>query len=184
MASSPTRASVLVDQVGYDTLAPKQAIVAMGPGTSPRRFVVVNADTGAQVWQGDLSPAAEVAHWGDGVYAVADFSGMKTQGHYYLALPDADRQTQSAVFAVQDNVLERNTLSNIIYYFKGQRSSGLLDQADRHLPHPDGVPGYLDLHGGWYDATGDYGIHLSHQNPTSYFNTQQLPLAAWSLFRT
>lgn len=183
-ASSPTSASVLVDQVGYDTLAPKQAIVAIGPGTSPRRFVVVNADTGAPVWQGDLSPAAKVANWGDGVYAMADFSGMKTPGHYYVALPDSDRQTHSAVFAVQDNVLERNTLSNIIYYFKGQRSSGLLDQADRHLPHPDGLPGYLDLHGGWYDATGDYGIHLSHQNLTSYFNTQQLPLAAWSLLRT
>ena len=40
---------------------------------------------------------------------------------------------------------------------------------------------YVDVHGGWYDATGDYGIHLSHQNPTSYFNPQQVPLVAWSL---
>jgi len=37
------------------------------------------------------------------------------------------------------------------------------------------------VHGGWYDATGDYGIHLSHQNPTSYFNPQQVPLVAWTL---
>jgi hypothetical protein len=42
----------------------------------------------------------------------------------------------------------------------------------------------LDLHGGWYDATGDYGIHLSHQNPTSYFNPQQVPLVAWSLLKS
>jgi hypothetical protein len=40
------------------------------------------------------------------------------------------------------------------------------------------------VHGGWYDATGDYGIHLSHQNPTSYFNPQQVPLAAWSLLKS
>ena len=39
----------------------------------------------------------------------------------------------------------------------------------------------MDVHGGWYDATGDYGIHLSHQNLTSYFNPQQVPLVAWTL---
>jgi hypothetical protein len=183
----PTGASgmkVLVDQVGYDTLALKQAIVVVQPGASAKRFLLVNADTGIQVWQGDLLSAAKVANWGDAAYAIADFSGLKTPGHYYVTLADGDREARSAVFAVQDNVLERNTLSNVIYYFKGQRSSGLLDQADRHLPRPDGQPGYLDLHGGWYDATGDYGIHLSHQNLTSYFNTQQLPLAAWSLLRS
>ena len=53
--------------------------------------------------------------------------------------------------------------------------------ADRHLAVP-GSPGtFVDVHGGWYDATGDYGIHLSHQNPTSYFNPQQAPLVVWSL---
>jgi hypothetical protein len=31
-------------------------------------------------------------------------------------------------------ILERNTLSDVIYYFKGERSSVQLDQADRHLP--------------------------------------------------
>ena len=41
--------------------------------------------------------------------------------------------------------------------------------------------GQSTLRGGWYDATGDYGIHLSHQNLTSYFNPQQVPLVAWTL---
>jgi hypothetical protein len=59
-----------------------------------------------------------------------------------------------------------------------------MDQADRHLPLPAGRTGFVDVHGGWYDATGDYGIHLSHQNPTSYFNPQQVPLVAWSLLKT
>jgi hypothetical protein len=42
----------------------------------------------------------------------------------------------------------------------------------------------VDLHGGWYDATGDYGIHFSQLNFTSYFNTQQVPLVAWSLLKS
>src|SRR5581483_2686742 len=57
---------------------------------------------------------------------------------------------------------------------------GDFDRADSHLPLPDGK-GTVDARGGWYDATGDYGIHLSHQNLTSYFNPQQVPLVAWTL---
>jgi len=48
-------------------------------------------------------------------------------------------------------------LSNVVFYFKGQRASGLFDEADRHLLLPGGKGGSVDLHGGWYDATGDYG---------------------------
>src|SRR5579859_7088172 len=182
-AAMASEGKVLVDQVGYDTGAIKQAIVMGDAATPSQAFRVVNADTGKVVLQGTLSDAGKVARWGD-EYAVADFSSVRALGHYYVALSPDGQGARSPTFDVQDNVLERHTLSNVIYYFKGQRSSGLLDKADTHLAHPDGTPGTLDIHGGWYDATGDYGIHLSHQNLTSYFNPQQVPLAAWSLLRT
>jgi hypothetical protein len=176
-------ATLLVDQVGYEAGAVKQAIVMDAATSSPSAFRVVNADTGAVILQGTTTPAGKVARW-NGNYAVADFSNVRTPGHYYVELPMDGHSIRSWTFDVQDNLLERQTLSNVIYYFKGQRSSGLMDKADTHLAHPDGTPGTLDIHGGWYDATGDYGIHLSHQNLTRYFNTQQLPLVAWSLLRT
>ena len=40
------------------------------------------------------------------------------------------------------------------------------------------------LHGGWFDATGDYGKHLSHLSFSTYFNPQQIPLTAWGLMKT
>jgi len=183
-AASASGQNVLVDQVGYDTHASKQAIVQGVPDASKQNFRVVDADTGKTAWQSELAPAVQVARWSDDRFAVADFSSLKTPGHYYIEWRADDRPVRSSTFDVQDNVLERHTLSNVIYYFKGQRASGLMDQADRHLARPGGQSGTLDLHGGWYDATGDYGIHLSHQNLTRYFNTQQLPLVAWSLLRS
>jgi Glycosyl hydrolase family 9 len=72
----------------------------------------------------------------------------------------------------------------LIYYFKGQRSSGLLDKADRNLPFDGTKKGTVDLHGGWFDASGDYGKHLSHLSFSTYFNPQQIPLTVWSLFKT
>ncbi|WP_201314983.1 glycoside hydrolase family 9 protein [Dyella sp. EPa41] len=183
-AASASGQKVLVDQVGYDTLASKQAVIQGLPDASKQGFRIVDADTGKIAWQGETTPAVQVARWSDDRYALADFSGLKTPGRYYVEWQAGDRQARSSTFDVQDNVLERHTLSNVIYYFKGQRASGLMDRADRQLARPDGQPGTLDLRGGWYDATGDYGIHLSHQNPTRYFNTQQLPLVAWSLLRS
>jgi hypothetical protein len=84
---------------------------------------------------------------------------------------------------VEKNALERNTLSDVIYYFKGQRSSGPWDKADRTMKF-EGKPGTVDVHGGWFDATGDYGKHLSHLSFATYFNPQQISLTAWSLFQS
>jgi hypothetical protein len=179
-----TEPKVLVDQVGYESQAPKQAVISADATQAPHDFSVVDASDGKSVFTGTLLDTGPVAKWSAQHFWRADFSALKTPGRYYLELHDDKACVRSDEFVVQQNVLERNTLSNVIYYFKGQRASGLMDRADRNLPRPDGKPGTLDIHGGWYDATGDYGIHLSHQNPTSYFNPQQVPLVVWSLLRS
>jgi hypothetical protein len=179
-----TQPRLLVDQVGYELTASKQAVVSANAAESLHEFQVIDASDDKQVLSGTLQDSGPVTKWGDQHYWRADFSALKTPGRYYLQVLDHETCVRSDEFLVQNDVLERNTFSNVVYYFKGQRASGLLDEADRHLPRPDGKPGTLDIHGGWYDATGDYGIHLSHQNLTSYFNTQQVPLAVWSLLRS
>jgi hypothetical protein len=173
---------ILVDQVGYETRSPKVALVLGGGEDHPEKFSLIDSTTGKTVFTGDLKPAGKVDAWG-GVYWTADFSTWRTHGRYVVETHTAGEDRSSCPFAIEDDLLERETLSNVIYYFKGQRSSGLNDAADRHLRLPD-WSGYVDVHGGWYDATGDYGIHLSHQNPTSYFNPQQVPLVAWTLLES
>lgn len=165
---------VLVDQVGYEPGAPKVALIEGTAADHPTHFTLKQVSTGRTVLAGRLTQAGSVDKWG-GTYWTADFSSIQDRGEYELDVEDA----HSSIFTIEPDILEKETLSNVLYYFKGQRSSGLNDEADRHLKNPYG-PGTLDVHGGWYDATGDYGIHLSHQNPTSYFNPQQVPLVAWS----
>ncbi|HEX4322167.1 MAG TPA: glycoside hydrolase family 9 protein [Acidobacteriaceae bacterium] len=175
---------VLVDQVGYDLRAPKQALVEASAQDHPTRYMLIDSNTGKKVLEGDLKSAGEVYSWGGRVFWIADFSTWQKEGRYELQVNSGDGLIRSCAFAIDDDVLERNTLSNVVFYFKGQRSSGDFDKADRHLALP-GKPGeFVDVHGGWYDATGDYGIHLSHQNLTSYFNPQQVPLVAWSLLKS
>jgi hypothetical protein len=175
---------VLVDHVGYELHAPKQAVLVGSAQESPRQFSLIDVNTGKTVLSGKTAIAGEVKAWNGRVFWTADFSEWQTAGHYLLQVRTKDAEVSSCAFEINDDLLERNTLSNVIFYFKGQRSSGLIDQADRHLALPDEPGGFVDVHGGWYDATGDYGIHLSHQNPTSYFNPQQVPLVAWSLLKS
>ena len=175
---------VLVDHVGYETRSVKQALIVGTEQDHPQKFSLVDTATGVAVTSGDLTPNGKVDAWGARVFWTADFSSWQNIGHYAIQVQSARGDVQSCGFDIDDNLLERNTLSNVVFYFKGQRSSGLIDQADRHLALPPGQNGFVDVHGGWYDATGDYGIHLSHQNPTSYFNPQQVPLVVWSLLKS
>jgi hypothetical protein len=175
---------VLVDQVGYETLAPKQAIVEGSDEFQPQKFALIDVDSGKAVYEANLQPSGKVYAWEGRVFWTADFSSWQKTGHYAVKVYASEGDMSSCSFDIGDNTLERDTLSNIVFYFKGQRASGLMDQADRHLKLPGGQQGFVDVHGGWYDATGDYGIHLSHQNPTSYFNPQQVPLVVWSLLRS
>ena len=175
---------VLVDHVGYETKAPKHALVVRedaGPD-SPQTFALVDTVTGKVVSSGPLTPAGEVFHWGTRRFWLADFSAWQKPGRYQLTAQTKSGSINSCEFLIDDDLLERATLSNVLFYFKSQRASGDIDRADQRLNLPDGS-GVVDLRGGWYDATGDYGIHLSHQNPTSYFNPQQVPLVVWTASR-
>ena len=175
---------VLVDQVGYDLHAPKEALVAGSELDHPTQFLLIDSETGKTVFQGDLKPSGKVYNWKDQIFWTADFSSWTKAGHYALQVRADGAIVSSCAFEINEDVLERNTLSNVVFYFKGQRSSGDFDKADRHLAVPGKRDEFVDVHGGWYDATGDYGIHLSHQNLTSYFNPQQVPLVSWSLLKS
>lgn len=182
--STPVFASVdvLVDQVGYELRATKQALVVVTKGDpAPERFALIRVDSGKTVLESPLRPAGKVYDWRGMVFWSADFTAWHESGGYVVRISSPDGQVTSCPFTIDTEILERQTLSNVLYYFKGQRSSGDFDRADRHLAIPDEPGKFVDGRGGWYDATGDYGIHLSHQNLTSYFNPQQVPLVTWSL---
>jgi hypothetical protein len=179
-----SQAHVLVDQIGYETTAPKQGLFVGTKQDHPGQFTLIDSDNGKAVFTGELTPSGEVFDWVGRVFWTADFSSWQRPGHYTLQVQDNSAIVASCTFDIDENILERDTLSNVVFYFKGQRASGLFDAADRHLALPGKQGAFVDLHGGWYDATGDYGIHLSHQNPTSYFNPQQVPLVAWSLLKS
>ncbi|QXJ24406.1 glycoside hydrolase family 9 protein [Actinomadura graeca] len=166
---------IFVNNVGYDPGAPKRAVITAR--TAPERFEIVDAGSGQTVHSGRPEDAGTVADWDGRNYWTADFSQVERPGDYYVAVGPA----RSAQFRIAATVLERYTLAHVVRHFKGWRCSGQYDKFDRHVPL--GTTGKsVDAHGGWYDATGDFGKHFTQLSNLSYFNTLQIPLTAWSLF--
>jgi hypothetical protein len=182
-------AKILTNQVGYDVSGPKKAVIQGSTGDLFTAFTVKSFPGGEIVLSGTPRHDGPVRKWKDWDFWTVDWSAVDKEGAYVIectsqaGVPAAAGTVRSHPILVQKNALERNTLSDVIYYFKGQRSSGLWDKADRKMTF-EGKSGTVDMRGGWFDASGDYGKHLSHLSFSTYFNPQQVSLTAWSLFGT
>jgi hypothetical protein len=181
-ASLAQQAKILTNQVGYDVSGSKHAVILGHQGDGFDAFKVVELATGKEVLRGTSKSAGPVQKWKDWFFWTIDFSAVNQEGTFVIECSAANGPVRSHPVLIQKNVLERNTFSDVIYYFKGQRCSGPWDKADRNMKF-EGKDGTVDVHGGWFDATGDYGKHLSHLSFSSYFNPQQISLTAWSLFK-
>jgi hypothetical protein len=175
----PQSARILTNQVGYEPLGAKKSVIQGRGGDMFAAFTVRSYPGGEVVLTGIPGHLGPVPKWKDWDFWTIDWSAVDKEGAYVI---DAGT-VRSHPILVQKNALERSTLSDVVYYFKGQRSTGLWDKADRRMTI-ESRPGTVDIHGGWFDATGDYGKHLSHLSYSSYFNPQQVSLTAWSLFMT
>ncbi|MDB5089408.1 MAG: glycoside hydrolase [Mucilaginibacter sp.] len=175
---------IVTNHVGYEDNRAKHAIIVADSKLNINTFNLVDATTGTTVFSGKPVFNGPVNKWKNFQFWTIDFSTVTTPGTYKLQIQSAKGPISSYPFIIGKNVLEKATISDVVYYFKGQRSSGLLDKADHHTLFSGKTTDTIDAHGGWYDATGDYGKHLSHLSFSNYFNPQQISLTAWSLFKT
>ncbi|MFZ0730953.1 MAG: glycoside hydrolase family 9 protein [Candidatus Sulfotelmatobacter sp.] len=183
-ASFAGELKILTNHLGYEVAGPKHAVILGTAGDKVAACSLNDNATDRMVLSVAAKAAGPVQKWRDWYFWTLDFDSFRTEGKYYLECSSGAGKVRSFPFAVQRNLLERNTMSDVIYYFKDERSSGQMDKADHHLHFDGDKPGTVDAHGGWWDATGDYGKHLSHLSFSTYFNPQQIPLVIYSLLKS
>lgn len=184
VAGAVSEFKVLTNHVGYEAMGPKHAVILGSAGMKVSSCALKDETSNETVLTLPAQSAGAVRKWRDWYFWTVDFDAFQTEGEYYLACLSNTGSAHSFPFRIQRMILDRTTLSDVIYFFKEERSSGRLDQADRHLPFDGRKQGFLDAHGGWWDATGDYGKHLSHLSFSTYFNPQQIPLVVYSIFKS
>src|SRR5215471_21786909 len=139
----------LINQVGYEAAGPKHAVLLGGAGDTVSGCSVREDGSDKLVIPVSAKTSGPVKKWRNWYFWSVDFDALNREGKYYLECSSSQGTVRSFSFLVQQDLLDRNTLSNVIYYVKSQRNSGDMETADRHLPFDGQKKGTLDAHGGW-----------------------------------
>ncbi len=176
---------ILTNHLGYETIGSKHAVVRGHAGDTVSKCFLKTQPAGTEVFATEAKATGPVKKWRDWYFWTIDFDSVTNEGQFYLECASNQGIIRSYPFTIQKQLLEEDTLSDVIYFFKEERNSGQMAKADTHLAFQDGKKqGTIDAHGGWADATGDYGKHLSHLSFSTYFNPQQIPLGVLNLFKS
>lgn len=164
-------------------LGPKRAIVRGSENDRFEACTVRAYPTDAVAFEAKTGPGVAVPKWKDWKFWTLDFTGLETGGEYKIECPNASggAVVKSMPFRIQSEILEHGALLDLTYYFRSVRATGAIDKADSKIAFDRSEKKPIDARGGWYDASGGYGIHLSQLDFATYFNTQQVPLVAYSL---
>jgi len=169
---------ILHNHLGYPINAKKIALIEDGSAPDKVSFTVFDAGSGAAVFRGASTDCP--SSWPNRHYAALDFSALTEAGDYFISIDGSTPPLVSAPFQIAAQLYDSQILSNLMHYFKSQRCTGIFDQADSHCPK-FGSTERVDVHGGWYDASGDASKYLSHMSYTNFMNPQQIPQVVWNL---
>ncbi|HHG3393896.1 glycoside hydrolase family 9 protein [Vibrio parahaemolyticus] len=170
---------LLTNHIGYERQGPKKAIIQTEqPHLSSYTAQLICATSEQTVATFAVEEQGKVANWHQGYFYLIDFSSFTDSGDYFLQVEDS----RSSYFTVGEHILLNQTLSDVIHYFKSQRCGGVFDQQDRQVPVLNANQ-TVDVHGGWYDASGDVSKYLSHLSYANYLNPQQTPMVVWNILK-
>jgi len=180
-----SEASVLVNQIGYNTDLPKTAIFkSKFPLGHRANFKIIDAMTLDSVTVGKLQSSTQVNDWNDYWYSRIDFSFLTKPGHYRIQVLTNNKIYESFDFEIGNQLLTKRLVPAITNFFEGQKANSKEElSGDAHVKL-FGSEKTVDLRGGWCDASGDVSKYFSHLAYTNFMNPQQTPLVDWSMIQT
>ncbi|MFQ3577139.1 MAG: glycoside hydrolase family 9 protein [Cytophagales bacterium] len=172
-----TPGKILINQVGYELNGPKKAIFQLENSTLPAdSFYLITHPGNTVVFKEKLGIVKNVTGWTGRFFSEMDFSSFNQTGTYKLKIGG----NISYPFKIEFNLLFKETAEKVVQFFKGMRNTMAVDlNLSFNGPRNDAV----NVYGGWSDATGDPGKHMSHLSYANFFNPQQIPMVSWSMMK-
>ena len=169
---------LLTNHLGYERFNVKHALLQTNSQTLTGTAELVCNQTNTTIMQLPLHAYDNIAQWHTGNIYLIDFSSCQQLGEFRIRYANSE----STVFTIAEGVLMQQTFSDVLHYFKSQRCSGIFDQADKNavVLNSDQT---VDVHGGWYDASGDVSKYLSHLSFSNFLNPQQTPMIVWNMLK-
>jgi hypothetical protein len=177
--------NLLINHLGYETDKPKQVILQQTSALIEHQggiFELRRKDSEEMVFSNEIQFVGSVDNWAKGYFSVLDFSEFKLQGQFFIRLFYAQTVIESETFFIKKEIIFNESFDLLLSYFTNQRCKDIWDDADKTLSFYGGKrKDTVDVHGGWYDASGDKSKYLSHLSYANYMNPQQTPIVVWNM---
>ncbi|MFN7987179.1 MAG: glycoside hydrolase family 9 protein [Thermoanaerobaculia bacterium] len=171
---------ILANHLGFESRARKSVVVA-APDVAALEEIALLDDAGRTAWKGPVRSVGAVDGWKGRFFWAADLGDVRAPGRYRIVVRGRSGTTLSEPFEIREGLLAETLVPDILFYLKARRSSGEVDAFDRHVPFFGGREGTVDVHGGWFDASGDESKYLTHLSYATYMNPQQQSQVVWNL---
>ena len=175
--------AIATNQVGYEAAGPKFAVLALGDGPDFSALRLCDAAAGEVVFETAPGEVSGVDSWKTQRWQAAEFSAFTGTGRFLLEALDASgARLVSEPFEIAEQLYAARFPSALLGYFQSQRTQEPYLGADRAIAFIGNKRNArVDVHGGWYDASGDVSKYLSHLSYANFMNPQQTPLVVWAL---
>lgn len=153
------QANILINQVGYQTKAPKMAVFR--GVTNQTEFSVIDASTKMTAYTGKLSAKISNSSAGEDNWQ-GDFSSVTTPGRYYISCPGLDDSYTFEIGADPYSALFDDSIKMLDLQRCGEAvNAGAHSHPACHTAMATiyGTNQQIDVSGGWHDA-GDYGRYV------------------------
>lgn len=151
---------VRINQIGYLPEATKVAVFMSNEAVQVNGFELVDAFAGEVVWRSDtVRPTGSLGQMQ--TTCRLDFSALKTDGAYYIKVLSSGGETRSEIFPINPRVYD-GAADFVLNYMRQQRCGWnpfFKDSCHRKdgiiVGHPDPKKDstFLDVTGGWHDAS-------------------------------
>lgn len=151
---------VRINQIGYLPEATKVAVFMSDDAVKVDGFELVDAFTGDVAWRSDaVRPTGALGQMK--TTCRLDFSALKTDGAYYIKVLSSGGETRSEIFPINPKVYD-GAADFVLNYMRQQRCGWnpfFKDSCHRRdgiiVGHPDPKKDstFLDVTGGWHDAS-------------------------------
>lgn len=151
---------VRINQIGYLPEATKVAVFMSDDAVKVDGFELVDAFTGDVAWRSDaVRPTGALGQMR--MTCRLDFSALKTDGTYYIKVLSSGGETRSEIFPINPRVYD-GAADFVLNYMRQQRCGWnpfFKDSCHRKdgiivgHPDPEKDSTFLDVTGGWHDAS-------------------------------
>jgi glycosyl hydrolase family 9/cellulase-like Ig domain-containing protein len=174
---------ILINHLGYEQSGFKQAVIQSSEKQVLTECYLMDSKSGEKILTLPILETGPVDKWKNFLYWNVDFSDFSKSGRFYLQINQSNNVIRSDYFTINKNLVYSKTFTDVLAGLKIMRCSGKYDRSDYNTPVYGSLGKKKDVHGGWYDASGDTSKYLSHLSYANYMNPQQTPLVVWGLLK-